>query len=143
VSIDIGRLLLVGHIYGFMMWLGALFAALRILQAHADADAGARGAFLPLEKGAGMSMDIGATVAIVFGLLLIFVPENGTALFKVGGFMHVKLTLVAVLIGLHVIVRRMMAQAKKGNVSAPAPFLVPALSILIVAILVMIIAKPF
>jgi len=143
VSIDISSLLKVGHFYGFLMWLGSLFGALRILQAHADADEGARKAFLPLERSAGMTMDIGATLAIVFGLLLVFVPEGGTALFKVGGFMHVKLTLVAVLIGLHVIVRRMMVQAKKGNVSAPAPFLFPALVILVLAILFTIVAKPF
>ena len=135
-------MLLVAHIYGFMMWTGTLFGSIHILQAHAKAEEGHRASFLGLEKSIGIAMDIGATLAIVFGLLLIFVPESGTALFKSGGFMHVKLTLVAVLIGLHVIMRRMIVQFKKGNVEMPAPFLFPAMAILVIGILVMIIMKP-
>jgi len=143
MSPELLRWLLVGHVYGFMMWTGLLFAQLHILRAHAQANGEAQEAFTTLEKGGAIAMDIGATIALVFGVLLIVLPEGGTALFKGGGFVHAKLTYVAVLVLNHELVRRLIQARMSGKGKAPAAWQFPVCVLSLLGILVMMFVRPF
>lgn len=133
----------VAHVFGFTVWIGTLIGALHILKAHAAASMEARSAFLGLEKGTGIVMDIGATLTIAAGVLLLVLPEGGMHIFKAGGFFHLKLTLVAVLVGVHVLVRRKMRLFRGGQVASPPPWLVPLTGVVALLIIVAIIVRPF
>lgn len=133
----------VGHIFGFVMWIGTLYALFQILMAHAEAEESARGAFGPLEKRVAIAMDIGATLAIVFGVVLIVKLPYGTALFKAGGFFHIKLTLAAALIGVHGFLRVKVKKFGRGEVKAPPAWLFPLMSVAVLSIVIMIIVRPF
>jgi len=133
----------VGHVFGFIMWTGGLMALLHILRAHAEAGGEAGSAFTKLERGTGIFLDMGATLAIVFGVLLLVLPAGGTSVFKAGGFFHAKLTFVAVLIANHVLVRRLIRIARQGEARAPAGWQLPSCVVSVLAILIAILAKPF
>jgi putative membrane protein len=143
MSADTVQWMLVGHIFGFLMWTGTLFGLYQILLAHGEAGAGAGDAFGPLEKRVAMAMDVGATIAIAFGLILIFGPPNGTAIFKAGGFFHIKLALVVVIIGIHGFVRVKIKKFSHGEVSSPPAVLFPVMSLIVLGIVIMMIVRPF
>src|SRR5690606_6102210 len=78
------------HIFGVLMWMGTMIGLTTILAAHASADLGSRPAFHKLERSTAIAMDVGATLAVVFGLIMLFkVPGLLSA-----AYMHAKLTLV-------------------------------------------------
>jgi len=133
----------VGHVVGFTLWLGAMFGLSYILTAHAAADEAGRGAFGKLEKNTAMTADIGATLAIVFGLIMLLVPEGGTQILKAGGFFHIKLTLVALLIGTHGYLRVKVKKFSRGEVHAPPAWLFPVMALAALGIVIMIVVRPF
>ena len=133
----------VGHVFGFVMWVGTLIGSCHVLKAHAQAGGDTKNAFSDLEKGLGIAMDIGATFTLVFGSLLIILPVGGTAIFKAGGFMHLKLTLVLLIIGAHVVLRRKLSQFRKNNIKAPPGWLFPVINVAVLVIIAMIVAQPF
>jgi putative membrane protein len=142
MSAETIRWLNVGHIFGFVVWTGMLLAVMHALSAHARASDAARPALVELERRLALAMDIGATVAILFGVLKIVGPPAGTAIFKNGGYMHMKLTAVVVLIGLHGFVRARVGKLRRGQ-PAPIPsWLVPAAHLLVLAIIIFVVVKP-
>lgn len=133
----------VGHIFGFVMWIGTMLGLFQILMAHAEADEAARAGFGPLEKRVAMAMDVGATLTIVFGLVMLLVPEGGLDIFKAGGFFHIKLALVVALIGAHGFLRVKVKKFGRGEVTAPPAWMFPLLSLTVLAIIIMIVVRPF
>jgi uncharacterized membrane protein len=132
-----------GHIFTFMGWTGTLMASFHILRAHARAGEDPKGAFVSLERSTGIAMDAFATLAILFGVLMIvFYPGGAGVLFKGAGFFHTKLTLVAVVIVMHVLSRRKMRHYRSGNLEAPAPWMFPLTSASILGIVVLMIVRP-
>ena len=143
MSLDTLLWMRVGHIFGFVMWIGTMFGLFQILLAHAEAQGAARDGFAALEKRVAMAMDVGATIAIVFGIILIVGPPEGTAIFKAGGFFHIKLTLVVALIGVHGFLRVKTKKFGRGEVNAPPAWMFPLLSLTVLAIIIMIVVRPF
>ena len=142
MSPEIVQWLYVGHIFGFVMWVGTMFGLFQILQAHAQ-DKTAASAFGPLEKNVAGAMDVGAALTLIFGILLIVGPPNGTAIFKAGGFFHIKLTLVVGLLAAHGILRVRVRKYREGQVKALPQWMFPLLSLGVLAIIIMIIVRPF
>ncbi len=143
MSLETLRWMLVGHVFGWLLWLGPLFGLFHILNAHAAADEAGRAAFGKLGKQTAMTADIGAALAIVFGLIMLIVPDGGMLIFKAGGFFHIKLTLVALLIGTHGYLRVKLKKFSRGEVSAPPAWLYALMSVAVLAIVIMIIVRPF
>jgi hypothetical protein len=126
------------HVQGALMWVGGLFAVMAFLDAYVgEPDAAARGRLAKHVRVAAIVPDVGLTIALVFGLHWLF-------RFKVyeAHFMQLKLAVVALLLGMHVVLRRKVGAVKRGTpVTAPPMALKPVVSLLALAILIFVIAK--
>src|SRR5690606_10036039 len=100
---------------GVVLWTAGMFACLRLLSAHGATGSAAPETLTLTERRTAVLMDIGATIAILTGLHLLFAsPMNPL---KQGGFMHAKLTLVVLgVLGLHGFVRARVRKMRKGDV---------------------------
>lgn len=121
------------HAFGFVLWTGALMSTLFLLSSHhLAADSGRKG-LERVERKAAMGMDIGALIAIVAGLYLALGFDVNW--FKQGSWLHIKTTLVAVLVGLHVFTRVKVRKFRNGAVSPISGYVIP-LTLLLVAVIV-------
>lgn len=136
----IDKVFLALHVMGALMWIGSLFAVMSFLQAvHGEPDAAARGRLIKFLREAAIVPDIGATIALVFGAHWLFRFKLYTQ-----PYMHAKLALVAVVIGLHVMLRLKVKAAKAGGAFVPpSAALKPVLSLLGLGILIFVIVRPF
>jgi uncharacterized membrane protein len=132
------KLFLSLHVLGALMWIGSLFALTAFLEAYAaEPDTAARSRLLKFVREASIVPDVGATIAIAFGL-------HWLVKFKLyeAHFMHAKLTLVAVVIGIHVVLKRKTMAAKRGEaITKPPVFLKPLLTLLALGIITFVISK--
>ena len=135
---QLDRVFLGFHVYGAVMWIGGLFALAAFLDAFgAETDPAARSRLLRFMRQAAIVPDIGATIAIVFGLHWLFKFK----LYQMP-YMHIKLTLVAVVLGLHGYLKVKARKARKGEAfTAPPGVLKPVLSIVALGIIIFVIAK--
>lgn len=130
------------HVCGVLLWFAGALVTLHVLQVQQRrlaAGAGDGTDFRALEGSAGRLLDAGAGVAIAAGLYLLF--EN-PSLLKGAGFMHAKLTLVAVLLGLHGLLRAQLKRFRMGKSRALAGWAYPAVLGVFFAIVVLIVVKP-
>jgi uncharacterized membrane protein len=132
------KLFLSLHVVGALMWVGSLFALMAFLEAYgAEPDQAARGRLAKFVRQAAIVPDIGATIAIVFGLDWLFKFK----LYQLP-YMHVKLALVAVLIGLHGYLKVKAKRVRQGEAFTPPPVaLKPALTLLATGIVLFVISK--
>jgi uncharacterized membrane protein len=120
--VDYYNWLRVGHVVGFMVWIGGLVTVLQLLRVHGAVEGAARDVLTRHERKVALLMDLGATLTLVCG----FVTALGGPInfFKTGAWLHIKLTIVAVVIvGLHGYARRTVSQFRKGNVKPVSPLL--------------------
>ncbi|MGE0551636.1 MAG: hypothetical protein AB7O24_31920 [Kofleriaceae bacterium] len=132
------KIFLALHVFGTMIWIGGLFAVMGFLDAAAaETDSGARTRLTKFVRQAAIVPDVGATVALIFGAHWLFRFK----LYEMP-YMHVKLTLVVLVIVLHVILRKKVGQLKRtGTVKAAPTALKPLLSLIVIGILIAVIAK--
>lgn len=131
-----------GHIFAFLTWVGSLIGLSFILKQHSKAAEASRADFIALEKGTAMAMDIGALIALILGSILLI--EIKPSLLKgQGGFMHAKLSLVVVLLGLHGFQRMRVGKYKRGEVTPEPGWVIPAIELSVIAIIVFIVVRPF
>jgi uncharacterized membrane protein len=132
------KLFLSLHVVGALMWVGSLFALVAFLEAYgAEPDQAARGRLAKFVRQAAIVPDIGATFAIVFGLDWLFKFK-----LYLMPYMHVKLALVAVLIGLHGYLKVKAKRVRKGEAFTPPPGLTkPALTLLATGIVLFVVSK--
>lgn len=132
------KLFLSLHVVGALMWIGSLFALTFILEAFAaEPDAAAKGRLAKFVRQAAIVPDVGATLAILFGVHWLFK-------FKVYEmpYMHIKLALVAVVIGIHGFLKVKAKRVRKGEpMTAPPAFMKPLLSLLATGIVLFVISK--
>jgi uncharacterized membrane protein len=128
------------HLYGVFLWLGPMIALAHTLAAHARAEPAARPAFHGLERATAIAMDIGATLGIVLGVILFVKLPGMTS----AGYLHAKLALVVLgLLGAHGYLRAKVRRFREGKVAPIPGFIPPLLSILALAIIVLVVVKPF
>lgn len=131
------------HIIFMVTWFAGLFYLPRLFVYHAAAtDPAGIERFQVMERRLFVMMTLGGTLAAAFGIgLLITVP--GLMQF---GWLHAKLTLVALLIGYHVWCYRLILGLRTGrNTHDPRWYRwfneVP--SLLLIAIVLLAVLKPF
>ena len=129
------------HIYAILSWTGALVGLSFILRQHSRAAEAARADFIQLEKGTAIAMDISALISMAIGIVMLVVMDPSPM--KGGGYMHAKLTLVALMVGIHGMQRIRVGKYKRGEVSAEPAWIIPVLEAAILAIIVLVVAKPF
>ncbi|MBV8803602.1 MAG: protoporphyrinogen oxidase HemJ [Sinobacteraceae bacterium] len=131
------------HIIFVVTWFAGLFYLPRLFVYHVTAtDAPSLERFTIMERKLFGIMTIGATLAIVFGVSMI-IAQPGYLSF---GWLHVKLTLVAVLIGYHLWCRGLMLALREGRNTRSQRWYrifneIPAL--LLIAIVILAVVKPF
>ncbi len=110
----------VGHVVGFVLWIGGLVAVLQLLRVHGAVEGAARDVLARHERKMAVLMDAGATLTLVCG----FVTALGgtTNYFKTGAWLHIKVTLVAiVIVGVHGWSRATVRKFRKGDVRPVSP----------------------
>jgi putative membrane protein len=131
------------HVVFVVTWFAGLFYLPRLFIYHAGAtDAVGIERFVVMERRLFSIMTLGATLAVVFGVSMI-VAAPGYLHF---GWLHLKLTLVAALIGYHFWCRALMTALREGRNTRSQRWLrlfneVPAL--LLIAIVILAVVKPF
>jgi putative membrane protein len=131
------------HISFVVTWFAGLFYLPRLFVYHAaTTDAVSLERFVVMERRLFSIMTLGATVATVFGVSMI-IAAPGYLQF---GWLHVKLTLVAALIGYHIWCHVLMTALREGRNTHSQRWYrifneVPAL--LLIAIVILAVVKPF
>ena len=131
------------HVVFVVTYFAGLFYLPRLFVYHASAeDSISIERFKVMERRLYILMSIGGTLAAIFGvLMLLIVPGYMTM-----GWIHAKLTLVALLIAYHVWCRRLLGEfARDANRHSSTWYRwfneVP--SVLLIAIVLLAVAKPF
>ena len=125
MSADTYAWVLVGHVFGFVVWIGGLLTCISLLHVHPRVEESHRAALTRTEKSIAMLMDMGATLAIACGLLLALDgPQNE---FGHGAWLHIKLTAVVLgILSAHGMVRAKVGKFARGEIK-PLPRWLPML----------------
>ncbi len=131
------------HIVFVVTWFAGLFYLPRLFIYHAAAtDAVSLERFIVMERRLFVIMTIGATLAALFGLsILVAIPA-----YLGFGWMHAKLTFVALLIAYHVWCLFLMRDLRaKRNVRSQKWYrwFNEAPALLLIVIVVLVVVKPF
>jgi putative membrane protein len=131
------------HVVFVVTWFAGLFYLPRLFIYHVSAhDTAGVERFVVMERRLFGIMTIGATLAAIFGLSMIAAAPG----YLTFGWLHVKLVLVALLIGYHVWCYRLMLALAAGRNTRSERWLrifneLPAL--LLLAIVILAVVKPF
>lgn len=139
------------HLFGVLLWFAGALIALHVLRVHERASRAKEGAgsaapgappssFAQLEGAAGRILDAGSGLAIAAGLYLLI---SNLGILKGAGFMHAKLTLVLLLIGVHGFLRAQLKRFRTGQANRLPAWPEPVVLGLFFAIVVLIIVRPF
>lgn len=139
MSLETYQWLLAFHVLGFMAWCATLTSAMHTMRFHTRAGEAAHDAFVRLERQTGIAMDASAMVAIAFGVTLLL---GDFEIYMQHGYMHIKLTAVAALIGMHVAARIKMKRLRAGTITPFKPWMISVAYSLIVVIVLAVVAGP-
>jgi uncharacterized membrane protein len=135
MSLD--RLFLALHLFGGFIWIGGLFQLASFLTAvQAEGDSGARARLAQRARKLAVLPDVGATLALVFGLHWLFRFK----LYAVP-YMHIKLGLIVFVLILHVFLRLRSKRAAQGQAVDVPAFVRPVLGLLALGIITLVITK--
>lgn len=126
------------HVFGAFIWIGGLFALAAFLDAFAaETDPAARSRLVKFLRQAAIVPDVGATIAIVFGAHWLFKYK----LYQMP-YMHIKLALVVVVLGLHGYFKVKARNARKGEgFTAPPVAMKLVLSLTALGIILFVVSK--
>lgn len=133
------------HIIFVVTWFAGLFYLPRLFIYHAaSTDAPSIERFKVMEKKLFVIMTIGGAGALVFGLWLTF--DYAWAAYRTGLWLHLKFTLVALLIGFHGYCGKLMRDFRYDRNRHGHRFFrwlneVPA--VILIAVVVLAVVKPF
>jgi protoporphyrinogen IX oxidase len=134
------KLFLSLHVFGSFIWVGGLFALAAFLDAFAaETDPAARGRLARFLRQAAIVPDIGGTIAIGFGLYWLI---NFREVLMKMPYMHIKLTLVVLVLGIHGFLKVKAKKARKGEgFTAPPSAVKGLLSLVVLGIIVVVVSK--
>jgi putative membrane protein len=128
------------HVVGFVGWVGMLLAVAAILvQRDGVTEPALRTRIGALARKTALGADIGATLALLGGLGVLF---GATSYYLHQPWMHMKLTAVLAVIGVHGFVR---AKAKRASLTSEATFhaaILYVLALVAIVIIALAIFKP-
>jgi protoporphyrinogen IX oxidase len=140
MSLTANTWLHIGHIVGFVTWIAGMIATLTLLRVHAMVEGAARDVLARQERKTAMLMDLGATLAMACGFAMAF--GNTPNAFKTGGWLHIKLTVVAlVLLGTHGLARAHVKRFGLGQIK-PLPRALPYVVMVAVVVVIILGAHP-
>jgi protoporphyrinogen IX oxidase len=131
------------HVVFVVTWFAALFYLPRLFVYHAiTTDAPGIERFKVMERRLAVMMDIGATLSIGFGIAMLLAAPAYLQM----GWVHAKLTLVLLLVGYHGWCRmlvRAFAQDRNTHSQTWYRCFNEAPSVLLIAIVILAVVKPF
>ena len=131
------------HIVFVVTWFAGIFYLPRLFVYHvATTDTVSLERFAVMERRLFSIMTLGASLAVAFGLAMI-ITAPGYLHF---GWLHVKLTLVAALIGYHIWCRALMRALQSGRATRSQRwyrFFNELPTLLLIAIVILAVVKPF
>jgi uncharacterized membrane protein len=131
------------HVIGWVMWIGGLVGLATLLVWHRKLDGSTVKDMVKVEKAIAMEMDIGALIAIGFGVVMILESKNmGDAWVMKKAWMHVKLTLVLALFGAHAFIRIKIGKAGRGDMTGISPVARVAVILIFLGVVTMVVARP-
>jgi len=135
---------LVFHVLGFVFWIGGLLAALQVLATHTlERSSDAQRVLSSLETKLLKSIaHPGAAITVMAGIIVVGLQRD----YLHQAWLHVKLLLVAVLIGLDLIVTARARAFQAGRIRLERQecmILHGAISLVFLGILVLVMIKPF
>lgn len=127
MSADLYPWILIGHLFGDILWVAGMLAVLGLLWVHAGADASSRPGIVATARMMAVVMDLGATLAIGLGFYLAFAsPHFATNAFASGGWLHVKLTIVVLgLLASHGLLRGKLGKLARGQQATVPSWILP------------------
>jgi putative membrane protein len=131
------------HVFGVIAWFAGLFYLPRLFVYHADAaDRISLERFVVMERRLFMMMNLGAVLALVFGVSMVVAVPGYLAM----GWLRFKLVFVAALITYHLFCFKLLREFAAGRNRRSAKWYrvfneVPAL--LLLAVVVLAVVKPF
>jgi putative membrane protein len=133
------------HVTFVVTWFAGLFYLPRLFVHHAmTTDTATKERFKIMERKLAVMMDIGATLTMVFGFWLLF--SYGWSQYKHMGWLHVKLTMVALLVGYHVWCRMIVKDFRNDkNTRSHKWYRVfnEMPTIMLFVIVIMVVVRPF
>ena len=133
------------HVVFMVTWFAAIFYLPRLFVYHSmTTDAATIERFKVMERKLAVMMDIGATLTLVFGFWLLF--SYGWHEYHAKGWLHVKLTMVALLLGYHVWCRILVRAFRNDRNTHSHRWYrvfneVPV--VLLLVIVIMVVVRPF
>jgi uncharacterized membrane protein len=107
-----------GHFVGLFVWIGGMFAVYWMLRFHAHAPREAHEKLVLSERALALMLDLGATLAIVSGLVMALGHTPNAFGRPGGGWFHIKLTIVVLgMLPVHGMLRARIKKFSQGNVS--------------------------
>jgi putative membrane protein len=127
------------HVVGFSMWQVGLFLIAAILVARDDQpEEAVRTRFGQWARRAGIVADLGATLAILGGIGLITIAPT---YYLHQPWLHMKLTVVLAVLGLHGFLRAKAKRASLGQGTFPKA-IVPAMTAILLVVIALAVLKP-
>ena len=127
------------HFVGFIVWLSSIFGLSNMLREQTGGSGEARDLLARLARNAGRAMDVGATLAIAAGVIMLIKSPAPVRPMEQPYF-HVKLTLAVLLLALHGFLRMRAGKLAKGDARplGPAPLVVATLLFLAIVGIVLV-----
>ena len=128
------------HLIGISLWVGTLFALAALLVTRdAQPEPEMRKRIGSLARSAGIGADVGATVTLLGGLwMLLSMP----AYYLHQPWMHMKLTAVVAMLGVHGFIRAKAKRASTDPESRTPPAARSLVLILSIVIIALVVFKP-
>ncbi len=135
--------MLVFHLFGVILWIGSLLVISSMMALVPDEVGAARERMIVIARRLfHVSSNIGAIVAVVFGIFLVLLNLN----VMLHGWMHAKIALVLVLLFFHVkLYRRVIAlESDPGSATRREFSMIHGIvSLILLLILVLVLVQPF
>lgn len=131
------------HIFGVIAWFSGIFYLPRLFVYHAEVkDQPSHDRFVVMERRLYMMMNVGASLAVVFGLWMVLMAPA----YLQTGWLRTKLVLVVLVIGYHHYCKKLMRDFAQGKNRRSARWYrvfneMPAL--LLLGIVILATVKPF
>jgi putative membrane protein len=135
---------LVFHIVGFVLWIGGLLTATQVMASRTKqntAESAAALSRLELKLFKGVAHP-GAAIAVVAGIIGLVLQPNQLH----QGWMHAKLSLVAILIGLDLFAYARSRASSAGRIELQrreCVFLHSGIALVFVGVVILVMVKPF
>ena len=134
------------HIVFVVTWFAGLFYLPRLFVYHTQVtDEESRGRFELMERKLYGIMTLGGILALIFGLALLYFWASRVEGYFAQGWLHVKLTSIALLIGYHLYCKKLMNELKRGQGKSHVWYrwYNEAPAVLLLVIVIVVVVKPF